>query len=68
MNKIQIHETDEMFIPYGEYNGVKHILSILWNKCDPFDKQKSLEYYNNSGNVSVAVETSRGGKIILFTK
>ena len=65
---IKINETDKMFIPYGIYNGVKYILSILWDDYDPYDKTKSIEKYNKSDNVSVAVETSRGGKIVLFTK
>jgi hypothetical protein len=67
-NKILIHETDKMFIPYGMYDGMKYILSILWNDYDPYDKSKSIEKWNKSDNVSVAVEISNGGKIVLFNK
>jgi hypothetical protein len=67
-NKILIHDTDEMFIPYGIYNNTQYILGVLWNSYNPFNKQDAMQKYSNETHISVSVETERGGKIITFIK
>lgn len=68
INKILIHETDEMFIPYCVIGGKTYILSILWDSFDPKNKIESLLRFKEAKYVSVAVETERGGKVVVVSK
>jgi len=56
---IEILNSDDMFIPYVEHRGIKYLLSVLWHRFDPYNKDESMERFKIE-KVSVAIETKHG--------